>query len=61
MQSSAVMCPYLKGGDDGALCSIINNLVKDMEGFTIKLCMSRRYEACSAYITTLLNMVQEGR
>ncbi len=55
-----VLCPHLKGSMDGTVCSITNSLTKDMEGFTVKLCMSRRHEACSVYMQSLHNMVEYG-
>jgi len=55
-----VLCPNLKGSVEGTVCSITNSLIKDMEGFTVKLCMSRRHEACSVYMQSLQNMMQCG-
>lgn len=55
----AVMCPYLKGSRDGAVCNLIHNFIRNMEGFTIKLCMNRHYEACSVYIGTLQRIIGE--
>ena len=55
-----VICPNLKGSNEGTLCCITNDLIKNMEGFSIKLCMSRRHEACSVYKRSLQNMLQYG-
>ncbi len=55
-----VFCPHLKGSIEGSLCSVNNTLIKDMEGFTVKLCMSRRHEACSMYMQSLQNMIAYG-
>jgi uncharacterized alpha/beta hydrolase family protein len=55
-----VLCPHLKGSLEGGLCSITGSLIKNMEGFTIKLCMSQRHEACSVYMQSLQNMVEYG-
>ena len=55
-----VHCPHLKGSMEGTVCSIAKSLIKDMEGFTVKLCMSRRHEACSVYMHSLQNMVEHG-
>ena len=55
-----IFCPHLKGSMEGTVCSISDCLIKDMEGFTVKLCMSRRYEACSMYMRSLHNMVRFG-
>lgn len=46
---SNVRCPHLRGSSEGAVCGIISDLVKNIEGVTIKLCMDRHYEACSIY------------
>ena len=59
MYLSSVMCPYLKGSRDGAVCGIANDLIKNMEGFTIKLCMSRHYEACSLYFGTFQTILEK--
>jgi hypothetical protein len=49
-------CPHLKGSNDGArcdaaLCIVENNLIKNMEGVNIKLCINkkRHFEACYIY------------
>lgn len=55
-----VFCPHLKGSLEGSVCCITGDLIKNMEGFTIKLCMSRRHEACSMYMQSLHNMVEHG-
>ena len=52
-------CPYLKGTFEDALCSIRNNFVKDMVDVNIRLCMSRRYEACYIYFEALQKMIVE--
>ena len=48
-----VICPYLKGSTEGARCSTVDRLVREMEGFTIKLCMSRHHEVCPLYFAAL--------
>ncbi len=55
-----VLCPHLKGSVKGTICSISSSLIKDKEGFTVKLCMSRRYEACPVYRQSLHNMIEYG-
>lgn len=55
-----ILCPHLKGSKEGSVCGITNDLIKDMEGFTVKLCMSQRHEACSVYMQSLQNMVEYG-
>jgi hypothetical protein len=55
-----VLCPHLKGSVEGTVCSITSSLIKNMEGFTVKLCMSQRHEACSVYMQSLQNMIEYG-
>lgn len=57
---SHVLCPNLKGSNQGIICSIGNSLIKNMEVFTVKLCMSQRHEACSVYMQSLQNMIEYG-
>ncbi len=55
-----VLCPHLKGSSEGTMCCITNDLIRNMEGFSIKLCMSRRHEACPVYKRSLQNMLACG-
>jgi len=55
-----ILCPHLKGSREGTVCSITSSLIKDMEGLTVKLCMSQRHEACSVYMQSLQNMIEYG-
>jgi|MudIll2142460700_1097286.scaffolds.fasta_scaffold03537_3 hypothetical protein len=55
-----ILCPHLTGSSEGSVCGITKDLIKNMEGFTVKLCMSRRHEACSVYMQSLQNMMQCG-
>ena len=55
-----VLCPHLKGSMEGSVCSITNDLIKNMEGSTVKFCMSQRHEACSVYMQSLHNMIEYG-
>ncbi len=57
---SVVICPNLKGSTEGSVCEAADSFIKDMEGVTIKFCMSRHYEACSVYIRSLQNMIEFG-
>lgn len=57
---SPVICPHLKGSSEGALCVIVNKFIRDMEDFSIKVCMSRHYEACSLYFSALQGAIQEN-
>ncbi len=60
MITGFVMCPHLRGSMEGSVCHITNVLIKNMEGFTVKLCMSRRHEACAVYMRSLQNMIECG-
>ncbi len=55
-----ILCPHLKGSMKGSMCGISNGLIKDMEGLTVKLCMSQRHEACSVYMQSLRDMIEYG-
>lgn len=55
-----VFCPHLKGSMEGSVCGITKDLIKNMEGFTVKLCLSQRHEACSVYMQSLRNMIEYG-
>jgi hypothetical protein len=39
---------------------VVNNFVKDMNGFRIKICMSRHYEACPLYLSALQGAPKEN-
>ncbi len=53
---SNVNCPHLIGGPEGYSCIVFNSFIRDMENADIRLCMSRRYEACFVYIFSLIMM-----
>jgi len=53
---SNIICPHLAGSTDGAACGIDNKLVRDIGNADIRLCMNRRYEACSIYKSLLIKM-----
>jgi hypothetical protein len=55
-----VKCPNLKGSIGGSVCEAASNLITNMEGVEIKLCMSRHHEACSVYKRSLQNMIEFG-
>ncbi|MFN3478901.1 MAG: hypothetical protein ACK415_00815 [Thermodesulfovibrionales bacterium] len=50
---SNVVCPYLKGSINGAICDVTNNFIREMDDAEIRLCMNRRYEVCSIYVRLL--------
>lgn len=56
-RTTNVICPYMKGTANGAQCGVVKELVKDMEGFSIKLCMSRHYEVCILYVCALKEQI----
>jgi len=47
------ICPYLKGSAAGAQCRVVQELIKDMQDVNIRICMSRRHEACAVYFCSL--------
>lgn len=49
----SIICPHLKGSQEGAVCSFNKKLIKDMEDINIRLCMNRHYEVCSVYMLSL--------
>jgi hypothetical protein len=51
-----VICRHLKGSAEGALCMVVNKFIKNMNGFSIKVCMSRHYEACPLYFSALFSL-----
>ena len=38
---SPAICPHLRGSAEGVLCIVTNKFIRDMKGFSIKICMSR--------------------
>lgn len=52
-RTTNVICPYMRGTRGGAHCGAVDEFVKDMEGFSTKLCMSRHYEVCILYVAAL--------
>ncbi|MGD0283807.1 MAG: hypothetical protein ABSB95_15780 [Dissulfurispiraceae bacterium] len=50
-----ILCPHLRGNVTGAQCRVVNKSIKDMKDVDIKICMSRRHEACSVYFCSLHN------
>ena len=53
MHMKSIMCPHLKGSQEGAVCSFLNTCIKDMEDINLRLCMNRHYEVCSVYRRSL--------
>jgi len=50
---SGAICQLLKGGPDGARCSVVGRFIRLMEDADIRLCMGRHHEACSYYVLSL--------
>ena len=50
---SKIICPHLKGSDEGAVCLAAKSLIKDLQDVTIKVCMGRHYEICFIYMSEL--------
>ena len=42
----SLICPYLKGSLDGALCKIENRFIREAEETDIHVCMSEHFEYC---------------
>ncbi len=53
---SNIICPNLQGNSEGAICSVLNSFIRDLENIDIRSCMSRRYETCSLYVLSLRKM-----
>jgi len=53
---SNIICPYLKGGTEGTICSLVWKFIRDIEEGRILVCMSKHYEVCSIYFTSLREM-----
>ena len=52
-ETSIDICPNLMGSSDGAMCKETKEFVRNIQDVTIKMCMSRRYEACQRYCSSL--------
>ncbi|OGP13063.1 MAG: hypothetical protein A2052_04175 [Deltaproteobacteria bacterium GWA2_54_12] len=42
----SLICPYLKGSQEGALCRIENRFVRESDEADIHVCMSENFEFC---------------
>lgn len=42
----SLVCPYLKGSLEGALCRIGNRSVKELDAADIHVCLSEHFEFC---------------
>jgi hypothetical protein len=51
--AKTIMCPHFKGSDDGALCTVSMEHIRDIENVDIKFCMSRHFEICHVYFNSL--------
>lgn len=51
----SLICPYIKGSLEGALCRIENRSVKGMADADIHVCMSEHFEFCPVQV------LQRGR
>lgn len=59
-QTRESICQYLKGSSDGALCGVVEKLIRSMEDADIRLCMNRHHEACSYYVFSLRRTLSEA-
>lgn len=55
-RNSNLICPYLRGGNDGAKCDVEDKLVRNIENADIQFCMNKHFEACTIYVLTLREM-----
>ena len=49
----SVMCPHLRGSSHGAECTVAMELIRNIENADIKFCMSKHFEICHVYFTSL--------
>lgn len=49
------VCPLLKGDEQGVICAVTGEFVRDIVGSSMRICMTRHFEACSIYFDRLLN------
>ena len=49
----SVMCPHLRGNSHGAECAVAMELIRNIENADIKFCMSKHFEICHVYFTSL--------
>lgn len=55
MQSDKVyrLCPYLDANREGPMCNAAEDLLQNIKDINLKLCMSRKFESCSIYVSKL--------
>ncbi|MGD0885569.1 MAG: hypothetical protein ABSA46_11995 [Thermodesulfovibrionales bacterium] len=59
-QARESICQYLKGSVDGALCGVVDKLVRSLDDADIRFCMNRHHEACSYYVFSLRRTLREA-
>jgi hypothetical protein len=47
------ICPFLLGSTEGVICKASGNLVRDMQDIHTDICISKHFEMCHIYISTL--------
>lgn len=55
-RESKLKCPYLEGHPEGVRCRVQKEFIRNVEEVDMKLCLSRHYEVCHIYFSTLRNM-----
>jgi hypothetical protein len=50
------MCPYLLGNDEGLMCDVATDFIRNIEDINIEICLSRRFESCYIYFSRLQEM-----
>lgn len=49
-------CPYLNGSPEGVICKAVITLIRDIEDINPDNCISRHFELCHIYLSTLQEM-----
>lgn len=49
MCAESIICPYLKGSEEGAVCKIVNNFIRSIHRADIRLCLSEYFGSCHVY------------
>ena len=49
-------CPHLAGSPEGVVCKAVVTLIRDIEDINPDNCISRHFELCHIYLSTLQEM-----
>jgi len=47
------ICPFLLGNSEGTICKASGNLVREIQDIHPDICISKHFEMCHIYISTL--------